>query len=130
MRSFVIPDTIKISAVFFALQMLILYAAELQIRQDEALSPGATGRAKPELCFYFRHRLKTAPSRSEAILNTVQCAPDCFVPRKNVDGDGATSVFFYTKAEAFAESWRLFRKNNFEYKKYSYGNKKIHHENK
>jgi hypothetical protein len=35
MRNIIIPDMLKISAVFFALQMLILYAAELQIRQDE-----------------------------------------------------------------------------------------------
>jgi hypothetical protein len=35
MRNFVIPDITKTSAVFSALQMLILSAAELQIRQDE-----------------------------------------------------------------------------------------------
>jgi hypothetical protein len=37
MRNFVIPDMLKISAVFSALQMLILSAAALQIRQDEAI---------------------------------------------------------------------------------------------
>jgi hypothetical protein len=41
MRNFVIPDIKKVSAVFFALQMLILSAAELQIRQDEACKAGA-----------------------------------------------------------------------------------------
>jgi hypothetical protein len=34
MRSIDSPDTIKMSAFFFALQMLILTTAELQIRQD------------------------------------------------------------------------------------------------
>jgi hypothetical protein len=34
MRNLVIPDMLKISVVFPALQMLILSAAELQIRQD------------------------------------------------------------------------------------------------
>jgi hypothetical protein len=43
MRNIIIPDILKISAVFFALQMLILSAAELQIRQDEAC-------AEPETC--------------------------------------------------------------------------------
>jgi hypothetical protein len=38
MRNFILPNMSKISAVFSALQMLILSAAELQIRQDESLS--------------------------------------------------------------------------------------------
>jgi hypothetical protein len=37
MRNFILPNMLKISAVFSALQMLILSAAELQIRQDESL---------------------------------------------------------------------------------------------
>jgi hypothetical protein len=35
MRNVILPDMLKISVGFFALQMLILSAAELQIRQDE-----------------------------------------------------------------------------------------------
>jgi hypothetical protein len=48
MRNFVIPDIIKISAVFFALQMLILYAAELQIRQNEGVGVAAQAGACAE----------------------------------------------------------------------------------
>jgi hypothetical protein len=36
MRNIILPDMLKIAVVFSALQMLILSAAELQIRQDEA----------------------------------------------------------------------------------------------
>jgi hypothetical protein len=43
MRNFVIPDIKKVSAVFSALQMLILSAAELQIRQDEACAGQGRG---------------------------------------------------------------------------------------
>jgi hypothetical protein len=41
---------LKIFAVFFALQMLILSAAELQIRQDEEGATQAEDCAEPETC--------------------------------------------------------------------------------
>jgi hypothetical protein len=71
MRNFVIPDIRKISAVFSALQMLILSAAELQIRQDEGYDrlfadwqglPALQAGASLETCFYLRRRLQPAPS--------------------------------------------------------------------
>jgi hypothetical protein len=43
MRNIIIPDILKISDVFSALQMLILSAAELQIRQDEDAPPPPLG---------------------------------------------------------------------------------------
>jgi hypothetical protein len=40
MSNFILPDIIKIAVVYFALQMLILSAAELQIRQNEPAPSG------------------------------------------------------------------------------------------
>jgi hypothetical protein len=52
MRNFILPNMSKISAVFSALQMLILHTAELQIRQDEIHPPlgaGSSLRRHPPL---------------------------------------------------------------------------------
>jgi hypothetical protein len=79
MRNVVIPDIIKISAVFFALQMLILSAAELQIWQDETcrLCKPAQSWSFAFTCdagwslrragggLYMRRRIQPAPSEGQ-----------------------------------------------------------------